>query len=61
MDTYEACNSITVDDHVVIGPGGHLILRTAGVVSFGEGFEVGVDGQLTVELDPGIVMPSVDG
>ena len=56
-DTYEACNSITVRNHMVVGPGGHLILRTAGQILFEDGFLIGPDGQLTTEIDGTIMAP----
>jgi len=57
-ETFETCVSITLADVDVVGPSGHLILRTAGRVEIGDGFEVEVDGRLTVEIDSGIVMPA---
>lgn len=58
-ETFEACNSITVNDRDILGPNGHLILRTAGTVILDNGFECGVDGRLTVEIDSGIVAPEL--
>ena len=55
--TFETCSSLTVADTDVVGSG-HLTLRTGGRVVFENGFEVdGLDARLTVENDPGIVMP----
>ncbi len=56
----ETCLSITVRDWAVFSPGGHLILRTAGVVALDDDFEVGVDGRLTVENDDGLLGGEVE-
>ncbi len=53
--TVETCLSITVRNWQVVGPDGHLILRTAGSVVLDEGFEVGVDGRLTIQNDDTIL------
>lgn len=56
-DTYEACNSITVRNHMVLGPSGYLILRTAGSILFENEFVIGPDGRMTVEIDSMIMVP----
>jgi uncharacterized repeat protein (TIGR01451 family) len=54
---FVACNTITVEPNVsVIGPNGHLTLRAGVAVVFGEGFLVGVDGKLTVSIEP-VLLP----
>ncbi len=59
-ETFETCLSITVSDYSVLGPEGHMILRTAGFVSLGDGFGVDPDGRLTVEIDGSILVPAVE-
>ena len=56
-ETFETCNSLTVNDRDVVGPDGHLILRTAGTVQINDGMEVGLDGRLTIDIDGTITMP----
>ncbi len=54
---YETCSRITLAD-VDVFSSGHLILRTAGAVEIGNGFEVdGLAARLTVEIDSSIFMP----
>ncbi len=56
--TVETCTLITLAD-VDVFASGHLILRTAGRVEIGNGFEVdGLAARLTVDIDSGIVRPS---
>ena len=56
-ELFEVCNTIaTGPNYDVAGPNGHLTLRAGKTVAFGEGFSVGVDGRLTVEIDPALAV-----
>ena len=51
--TFEVCREITVGPALTVsGPSGHLILRAGQRVVFENGTTIGVDGRLTVEIDP---------
>ena len=53
LETFEVCRTIVLGPNVVVwGPDGHLSLIAGRNVNFFDGFEVQVDGTLTVELDP---------
>lgn len=54
---FVVCNTFTGGPNLtVIGPDGHLIVRAGVAAEFGEGFFIGVDGQLTVSIEP-ILLP----
>lgn len=54
---FEVCDTIQVGpNYQVSGPYGNLTLRAGNAVVFRDGASVGVDGQLTVEID-GSLMP----
>ena len=42
-------------NYIAAGPNGDLTLRAGGVIRLGDGFSVGVDGKLTLELDPSLL------
>ncbi len=52
--TEEACRIEAGTNYMVAGPDGDLTLRAGEWIRLGDGFSVGVDGQLTLELDPSL-------
>jgi hypothetical protein len=58
LDTqvFEVCDTITVGpNYQVVGPNGDLTLRAGVRVVLGDGFSVGVDGRLQIEIDLALV------
>jgi hypothetical protein len=55
-ELFEVCDTITVGPNLqVAGPGGDLTLRAGSRVVLDEGASVGIDGRLTIEIDPALV------
>ena len=53
---FEVCNTIEIPEHVlVIGPFGVLDLRAGVAVILFDGVEIGLDGELVIEIDPSLV------
>ncbi|MCP4204881.1 MAG: hypothetical protein GY769_23480, partial [bacterium] len=54
---FVVCNTFTGGPNLgVVGPNGHLIVRAGVAAVFADGFLVGVDGELTVSIEP-ILLP----
>ncbi len=53
--TEESCEIEAEMNYMVIGPNGNLTLRAGKTIRLGDGFSVGVDGKLTLELDPSLL------
>lgn len=53
--TEEACQIEAGSNYMVVGPNGDLTLRAGRVIRLTDGFSVGADGQLTLELDPSLL------
>jgi len=52
---FEVCDTLTVGpNYHVAGPNGDLILRAGSEVVFRDGFSIGTDGKLSVEIDPSL-------
>ena len=59
VELYEVCTTITAQNNfVVMGPLGDLTLRAGTSVVLGNGFTVTTNGELTVEIDPDLEVPS---
>lgn len=52
--TEESCRILVGSNYYVSGPNGKLTLRAARYIEIGDGFSVGIDGELTLEIDPGL-------
>ena len=55
-ETFEACNSITVEEHTsVFGPMGVLTLRAGVLVVIENGVSIEPGGELVIEIDPSLI------
>ena len=52
---YESCHFEVGPDYSVIGPFGNLTLRAGRDIALGDGFSVGLDAAMTLEIDPNLI------
>jgi len=50
--TEQSCRIQMGSNYYVTGPNGNLTLRAARYIKISDGFSVGMDGELTLEIDP---------
>ena len=53
--TEESCQIEAGTNYQVGGPNGNLTLRAGKEIRLGDGFSVGIDGTLTLEIDPSLL------